>query len=56
MVHIASPNDRTDPDKYPDRLRMWEDKFIEAGATEVYKFPLLSFTQNDLRQCFDTSN
>jgi hypothetical protein len=56
MVHIASREDRTDPNRYSARRQMWERRFREAGAVEVYQFPLLSFTQNDLRSCLGDNN
>jgi hypothetical protein len=56
MVHIASREDRIDPNRYPARRQIWEQRFREAGAVEVYQFPLLSFTQNDLRSCLGDGN
>jgi hypothetical protein len=55
MVHKASPTDRSDPNAYNIRRHKWEQRFKESGATEVYQFPLLSFTPNDLRSCLGVS-
>lgn len=56
MIHTVSPEDRIDPNRYPARLQMWERRFRQAGAVEVYQFPLLTFTPNDLRSCLGHGN
>ena len=55
MIHRASPGDRFDPDAYVNRRKMWEKRFKQSGAMEVHQFPLLSFTQSDLRSCIGKS-
>ena len=49
MVHTPSPSDRSDPNSYAARCHAWEQRFRQSGAAAVYKFPLSSFTPNDLR-------
>lgn len=54
MLHIASPEDRVDPNNYIVRRGVWEKRFRNAGAVDVFQFPCRSFTESDLRGCFYT--
>jgi len=56
MMHIASPEDRLNPNNYPKRLQVWSQRFIDAGAMDIHQIPLQSFTANDLRVFLGNSN
>jgi hypothetical protein len=56
MIHIASQNDRNDPNLYLSRRQEWEKRFYDQGAVSVCQIPLIAFTQSDLISCLSNKN